>query len=174
VLSGEGNLDKHDVLMSMLEDERPINQYLMVQELDAYSPDFRRFMNSKMPGTSGAGSDATHYRYNFPLMMVPVHGTSVSKNSYFTEALKLAKKELSEASLVISIGYNFGDLAFTNSLKELDLKDKELILVGTNEGAESLVVKKEQHPAYEKASAHWGKVRIFDGNGFTEFADSLY
>jgi hypothetical protein len=166
----EKGLETHDVLLQMLEDGRPVESYLEVQGLKDYIPDFHRRLKSK----NDKQEEFYFSRYNFPLMMIPVHGTSISKNSFFAQKLLEAKEEIKDSELVISIGYNFGDICFTKALEDLALAGKELILVGTNSSPDSLVQQKEKHVSYLKTSKLWDSIRIFDGSGFAEFADSLF
>lgn len=109
--------------------------------------------------------------YNFPLMMVPIHATKRPKHNFFLEMLKEAKNEIEKASLIIAIGYNFGDELFMSEISNIDLKNKDLILVGTKK----LVVDYKSHPAYQDVIKVFesNRVHVFNGNGFTEFIDTI-
>ena len=71
--------------------------------------------------------------------------------------------------MIIAIGYNFGDNFFINQLSELDLSNKELILVGTT----NLVKNYTDHNAYKNASKIFKNIRVFNGDGFTDFVDAI-
>jgi hypothetical protein len=109
--------------------------------------------------------------YDFPLMMIPIHGTKRSENSLFLDMLKEAREEIEKASLVIAIGYNFGDELFTNEIKGIDTSNKELILVGTKK----LTLDYKNHSAYKNILNVWkkDKIRVFEGNGFTDFIEGI-
>ncbi|MES2007223.1 MAG: hypothetical protein V4436_03930 [Patescibacteria group bacterium] len=164
------DLEPHDLLLQMLEDDREPELYLELLGLTAYSSDF----HNRLKGKDVNNADVYYSKYDFPLMMVPVHGASISKNSFFTKMLDQAVEELKDSELVVAIGYNFGDNTLTDLLKKLNLNDKEIILVGTNNHPESLGVKKEEHISYKRAAEIWGTTRIFDGNGFGEFTNCLF
>lgn len=108
--------------------------------------------------------------YNFPLMMIPIHGTKRSENELFIEMLAQAKTEIEKAHLIVAIGYNFGDELFTQQLEAMDLSKKELILVGTKK----LALDYKNLTAYKNiVKIFKGQVRVFDGNGFTDFLEAI-
>lgn len=110
--------------------------------------------------------------YNFPLMMVPIHGSIDPKNSFFKSQIELAKKEMSQADLVISIGYNFGDELFINALKTGGAGNNELILVGHD----PLLEDTTNHVSYLNAKKVWhdDRIHIFGDSGFRKFIEALY
>ncbi len=109
--------------------------------------------------------------YNFPLMMVPIHGTKKPENLFFEEMINEAKKEIEKSSLVIAIGYNFGDELFMNEMKNIDLSKKDLILVGTR----SLHTNPETHAGFKNALNVWKNrnIHIFKGDGFADFVKAI-
>jgi len=108
--------------------------------------------------------------YVIPMIMVPIHGTHEPQNIFFKNTLDKAQEEIKNASLVIAIGYNFGDELFAGRLRELDLSKKDLILVGTNTRADPT-----QHRGYKNAENIWDSknIRVFKGMGIKDFADSI-
>jgi hypothetical protein len=108
--------------------------------------------------------------YNFPQLMIPIHDEQ-NFNPFFADMIQRATSEINSAELVIAIGYDFGDTAFTDSLKRIDTSNKELILVGTKR----LYEETKNHSGYKRASEIWNskKIKIFAGDGFAEFVKSV-
>ncbi|MEK7461883.1 MAG: hypothetical protein AAB586_02315 [Patescibacteria group bacterium] len=109
---------------------------------------------------------------NFPLMMIPIHTSVGTANSFFGRQTALAKEEISQSGLVVAIGYQFGDGTFIESLKDLNLKGSTLILVGSKKLLEDTVDSR----AYKEATKVWPKenIKIFGEDGFGSFVDALY
>ncbi len=109
--------------------------------------------------------------YNFPLMMIPIHGTKRSDHPLFTTMLMEAKEEIAKSTLIIAIGYNFGDELFTDEINDLDLSKKDVILVGTK----NLYRDFKEHSSYKNATSIFNKerVRVFEGDGFSDFMESI-
>lgn len=109
--------------------------------------------------------------YDFPLMLIPVHATVQTGNPYFENMANLAKTEIEKSNLIISIGYNFGDDSFLGKLSSLNLSKKEIILVGTK----SSNIDFGSYLAFQRIKKDCPDtcVKIFDGNGFTEFIKAI-
>lgn len=109
--------------------------------------------------------------YDFPLMMIPVHGTKKSENPFFVSMIEAAKNEIESSDLVVAIGYNFGDETLENSLKQINFSKKKLILVG----GKGLVDDPKNHRGFVNASRIWkgSKINIFKGNSFSEFVNAV-
>lgn len=109
--------------------------------------------------------------FNFPLMLIPIHASVAPENIYFREQINLAKQQIEKASLIIAIGYNFGDVAFTESLKEIDYSNKEIILIGTLSASKN----PESYLGFQRLKQAWpnAKIRVFEGNGFGDFIEAL-
>ena len=111
-------------------------------------------------------------KYSFPLMMVPIHGTKRPENPFFADMLNEAKREIETSTLIVAIGYNFGDELFSKEIKKIDLSKKELILVGSK----GLLSNPETHRGITNVSNFWKKenIKIFEGNGFADFIRSIF
>lgn len=159
----EEDLSPHDIFTEMMENKQSPEKYLELRNLGLDVPDFIEYKTFRDVGGQRV--------YDFPLMMIPVHAHTKSENSFFVRQIKLAKSEISQSKLVVAIGYQFGDNTFIDALKDLDLKDSTLILVGSTH----LLEKTVNSEAYKKASKIWPKenIRIYDGGGFGEFVDAL-
>lgn len=133
--------------------------------------DIPEFYSRGQQWNSQKGSYDPMNLYDFPLMMIPIHGTNKPENPFFLDTLKKTKEEISDSGLIIAIGYNFGDKLFCKYVKELDLSKKSLILVGTN----SLVENRTSHQSIQNLEDIWpmDRISIFDGNGFTDFIKAI-
>lgn len=109
--------------------------------------------------------------YDYPLMMIPVHNTQKTHHPLFTDMLEKAKERINKSSLIVAIGYNFGDELLFKKLQDLDLSNKHLVLVGT----ESLYLDPKNHVGYKNAVSNWkgAKTSIFKGNAFNEFVRAI-
>jgi hypothetical protein len=109
--------------------------------------------------------------FDFPLMLIPIHESVAPENLFFKELIDSSTKSIERANLVVSIGYNFGDEAFTNALSKIDLSKKDIILVNSKSEAKNLV----NHLGYQRIKKIWpsDKIRVFEGNGFGEFMDAI-
>lgn len=154
----------HDIFTEMMDNKNPVKNYLEIMESGLSVPSFTDHRTFKDVGGRMV--------CNFPLMMIPIHTSTRTENSFFSRQIDLAKEEVSGSELVIAIGYQFGDNAFIDSLKELDLKKSTLILVGSKHLLEETINSK----AYKEASKVWPKenIRIYDEDGFGKFVDALY
>lgn len=154
----------HKVFTEMMANKKPTETYLEVQPTNSAVPALVGHRTYKNIGGRMVS--------NFPMMMIPIHTELRSENSFFAKQLDGVKEEISQSKLVVAIGYQFGDSTLIETLKDLDLKESILILVGsknlTKEGAES--------KAFKEASKLWPaeNIRIFDGIGFEEFVEALY
>jgi len=156
-------LSYHEVFTDMMDAKVPSDEYAQFIQPTSAIPNF---------STRIGRQDGIVTIYDFPLMMIPIHGSVKPENSFFNDQIELAKKEISESKLVIAIGYNFGDELFRKVIGELDLKENELILVGTHH----LVTKTTEHLSYKNAAMIWPpkNISIFGGNGFGKFIEALY
>jgi len=154
----------HDVFTELMNKKEPIENYMEIIALGSKTPSFK---NHRILRDVGG-----RVICDFPLMMVPIHTVVKSENSFFCRQVEYAKNEISQSGLVVAIGYQFGDNTFVEALKGLDLKESTLILVGTT----YLLDKTIESKAFKSASKVWPKenIRIYQGNGFAEFAESLY
>lgn len=154
----------HELFTEMMSNKKPTEDYLELKQLDYPVPNLKE--NRILKDIGGATA------FNFPLMMIPIHTEVKTENTFFCRQLEQAKDEISQAGLVIAIGYQFGDNTFIDALKDLDLKKSKLILVGTKR----LVREGVESRAFQYASEAWPKENIFiyEGDGFGEFTDSLY
>lgn len=153
----------HQTFMDMMSDDKSIEDYL---ELKNIKSDIPEVVGHKTYSEVG-GRDVT----NFPLMMIPIHTSIRTTNSYFSRQIELAKQEISQSELVVAIGYQFGDDDFIESLKNLDLKKTTLILVGS----ENIIKDTINSGSYKKASKVWPKenIKIFGEAGFSNFVNAL-
>lgn len=153
----------HDIFTEMMGRKEPIENYLEIQKTNLQIPDFmeRRMVNGSW-----------RIVCNFPLMMIPIHTVVKGENSFFGRQIEHAKSEISQSKLVVAIGYQFGDNTFIDALKDLNLKDSVLILVGSKH----LLEKTIDSRAYKVASLAWPKENIFIYNedGFGKFVNALY
>jgi hypothetical protein len=145
------------------------------EELLVYSPTGKSWQSDKFYSEAMITDKEGHRRgvdlYNYPLIMIPIHGTKRSENELFIKMLDEAREEVNRSSTVIAIGYNFGDELFIKELNKLDLTKKELILVGTKK----LTTDLQNHLCYKNAAKFWkGNIRIFNGDGFTAFVDAIF
>lgn len=154
----------HGIFSEMMHDKQQIEDYLVIRKTQAFIPDFIGHHVFKDVGGKIA--------YNFPLMMIPVHTSSRSENSFFERQIELAVKEISYSKLVISVGYKFGDNGFTNALKKNDTEDTVLIIVGSK----NTVKNGTESKAYKEAVKVWPKekVFIFEGQDFGSFVEAIY
>ncbi len=109
--------------------------------------------------------------WGFPLMLIPIHATIKPENIFFKNMIDLAKKEIERSSIIIAIGYNFGDESFISELSRLDLSGKEIILVNTLESIKDI----SNHLGYQriKTALPGVNLTIFDGNGFKGFIEAI-
>ncbi len=158
------NITSHNVFTEMMNCTNPIEKYLELKSINSTVPSFKSHRILKDIGGTIV--------FNFPLMMIPMHTAVRNENSFFSRQIEQAKDEISQSGLVVAVGYQFGDNTFLDALKELDLKECTLVLVGTKR----LVQESIESRAFKNASRVWpkDKIYIFDGDGFNEFADSLY
>lgn len=154
----------HEIFSTLMSNANPIETYMEVNNTRFGVPEFLGHRNYENIGGRSV--------INFPLMMIPVHTSVKCGNSFFARQIEEAKKDISESKLVISIGYQFGDKTFTDALKDLDLKESILVLVGSR----SLLKETVDSKSYKEASKIWpkDKIYIYEGNGFGNFVDSLY
>jgi hypothetical protein len=103
--------------------------------------------------------------------MIPIHATKKPENHYFVDMLSKAKNEIESSTLIIAIGYNFGDESFCNEIKKIDLSKKELILVSTSK----LYEDPENHIGFKNAFNVWktSKISLFKGDGFSKFVTAI-
>jgi hypothetical protein len=154
-------LDEYEVFARMMSDSSETHSV--------------RSPGAGIPGTvyqmKDQSTEKDFWRYNFPLMLIPVHEAVSPENGYFKKKLEQAKECISNSGLVVAIGYNFGDEQFLNAIKESITPGAELILVGT----QSLANNPINHPAYQNISTVWPQERIliFTGDGFQAFTDAL-
>ncbi len=106
--------------------------------------------------------------YDFPLMLIPVHATIETGNPFFKKMIALAVEEIKRSKLIISIGYNFGDHAFTEKLSGLNFAGKEVILVTTVDDIQNCLASQRL-----KKICPLANIRIFEGDGFTEFVRAM-
>ena len=138
----------------------------VLQDARVAIPDF--FTTSRMRDEEGIFREFAIY--NFPLMMIPIHTTKKSENPFFEEMLLSAQQEIEASSLVVSIGYNFGDKLFCEAIKNINTSNKELLIVDIKKSIQSF----ETGNKAKQIKEFWkGPVRIFDGNGFTDFIDAI-
>lgn len=154
----------HEIFTNMMSSKEPVENYFKIEQMKSIVPNFTEYRALKDNGK--------YIICNFPLMMIPIHTITGGENSFFCRQIEYAKNEISQSKLVIAIGYQFGDNTFVNTLKSLDLKESNLILVGSNH----LVEKNIDSMAYKAASEAWPKenISIYEGVGFDEFVAALY
>ena len=159
---------KEDIFSIMMGNIPTIKGYSETATPEHNKPDFYKEEIIYNPGKNINEVIST---YISPLMMIPIHGTKKHDNSFFKNTLEETKKEIASSDIVIAIGYNFGDDLFLNSIKDLDLSKKELILVGT----ENIVSKQTNHIAFQNISKIWKNenIKIFKGDGFSDFVESI-
>jgi len=111
------------------------------------------------------------HAYNYPLMMIPIHNTQRSAHPFFQDALEEARREIDASSLVVVVGYNFGDELLLEQLDSIDLSNKKVVLVGTK----SLYTDPDTHPCFQNAvnNLKGADIKVFEGNGFYEFVRSI-
>lgn len=157
---------KRDIFNLMMK-KRLVNGSSTV--VQSTSLDIGDFLNSN-PERSKDGHLQVADNYNFPLMMIPIHATKKSENPFFETMLDEARKEIEASSLVIAIGYNFGDELFCEKIKGLDVSKKELIVVDI----QKFVTDLSQGERFKHLSSIWsGPIRVFNGNGFTDFIEAI-
>jgi hypothetical protein len=159
--------------------ERELFHLMMSQKADSFNNHALIGLKSEIPDHYSAGSHwnatkGTHeptHQYNFPLIMIPIHATKKPENHYFVDMLSKAKNEIESSTLIIAIGYNFGDESFCNEIKKIDLSKKELILVSTSK----LYEDPENHIGFKNAFNVWktSKISLFKGDGFSKFVTAI-
>ena len=104
-------------------------------------------------------------------MLIPIHDSISPENSFFIENLQNAKKQIEQANLIIAIGYNFGDEAFVKMMGEIDFTKKDIILVCKKSIGEDL----QKNSGYQRVKKSWknANLKIFDGDGFSEFMEAV-
>jgi hypothetical protein len=108
--------------------------------------------------------------YDFPLMMVPIHNANDEHSKFFQEQVDQAVTELSRSSLVVAIGYNFGDKIFAEKIKEMESADKTLLVVSGSDFSSNPT----DYPGYSAITSIWkGKIYFFKGEKFTGFTDCI-
>ncbi len=116
--------------------------------------------------------------YDFPLMLIPIHATIRPENPFFEKMINRAKEEIEKSSMVVAIGYNFGDDAFMEELKKIDFSKKELMLVNTNQFIQNILKETKKEVGFERMmnffKGDYDRFKIFNGDGFGEFVESLY
>jgi len=159
----ENATSSHDIFTEMMSRKESVENYLEVKGLGLSVPSFQDYRRFK---------DGLHTTYNFPLMMIPIHTAVRSENSFFKRQIEYAKSDISESKLVLAIGYQFGDNTFIDALKDLNLKESALILIGSKHLLEKTIESK----AYREASKAWPKenIKIYDKDGFGNFTNALY
>jgi hypothetical protein len=157
--------NNHSIFSEMMREKRDVDTFLQV--IDIESPEPEPYHTPEY----NHDSKRMERKVNFPLMLIPIHASITPENIFFKEQIKLAKKQMEEASLIISIGYNFGDEAFTNELIDIDLSKKEIILVDIQESIDKIV----DYNGYKRAKKIFSdaNVRIFDGDGFGDFVNAI-
>jgi len=155
---GDEQLPHHDIFSRMMRDKSETHQVIAADSSMPY------MITRRDKLTAGL-------QYNFPLMMIPVHGEVSPENGYFNKQIGHAREVISNSALVIAIGYNFGDEQFLNSIKAAIKPEAELILVGSSD----LVIGPKDHDCYKNISKVWPreKISVFEGDGFQSFTDSL-
>ncbi len=154
----------YDVFSKMMGDSRSVDEFLALKDIDTDVPNVIGYRT--YPNIGGRTV------VDFPLMMIPVHASVKTANSFFSKQIERAKKEISESEMVIAIGYQFGDGAFLESLKDIDLKDSNLVLVGSK----NLLAENVNSKAYKQASKVWPEenIKIFGEDDFSSFVNALY
>ena len=108
--------------------------------------------------------------YNFPVMMVPIHNTNITHSEFFQENVSSAIAAVDKAHLVVAIGYNFGDKIFVEGLKNINLGEKEVIIVSGSDFSTN----PNDCLAYTSLSTFWsGPLYLFKGEKFTGFVDAI-
>ncbi len=160
--------NNHRLFSMMMNERKSYQEFLSILDLDSSKPD-RFKLESVRDEEKKKWRNVS--RLNFPLMLIPIHATITPENIFFKNLLDLAGKEIEKASLVIAIGYNFGDEAFIDILKKVDLSKKEIILVNTQRTVNNL----DQNLGYQRIKKIWPEtnVKIFDGDGFQGFIDAI-
>ncbi|MFI5260306.1 MAG: hypothetical protein ACHQU0_00740 [Candidatus Paceibacteria bacterium] len=152
----------------MMKDNNSIERFLSVSSpfSNGIKPHVEEYLYDPSSGTNKNFSS-----YRGPLMLIPIHAEIELGNLYFQKMIELSKEKINDADLVIAIGYNFGDKTFTDSLDKIELSGKELILVDIKK----VVSDPSNYIGYQRAKKIWGsgKVKIFNGDGFGEFIESL-
>lgn len=153
----------HQIFTEMMGNNDLLENYIEFKDIKSEIPDLMG--HRTYPDVGGC------FVTNFPLMMIPIHTSVRTTNTYFSRQIELAREEISQSNLIVAIGYQFGDNAFVDSLKGLNLKDSTLILVGTKK----LINDNINSKAYKEASKVWPKqnIKIYGGNGFGNFVDDL-
>lgn len=159
---------ERDLFESMMKESLP-KSYVAVVDPNVEIRDFYESERRHLPGRGPL--PVSFNKYDFPFMMIPIHGTTGSRSAFFEKMIDDAKREILASDLVVAIGYNFGDDSFCSKISSIDFSKKELILVGKD----SLLNNPTNHLGFQNASKAWknGKVRIFEGNGFTEFVKAI-
>jgi hypothetical protein len=108
--------------------------------------------------------------YDFPLMMVPIHNANDEHSKFFQERVDEAVAEISRSSLVIAVGYNFGDKIFVEKIKEIENTKKSLLIVSGSDFSSDPA----GYPGYSAITSIWkGRIYFFKGEKFTGFTDCI-
>ena len=155
---------ERNVFSAMMREKTLSGSSFLAQPLEAKLPEF---LSGSEKWNSKKQSYEVYSAYNYPLMMIPIHNTKRPEHPFFQDILEEARREIDASSLVIAVGYNFGDELLLEQLKKIDLSNKELILVGTN----TLHKDPESHRGYQNSVNNWigARIRVFEGNGFGDF-----
>lgn len=158
---------RHALFSRMMADKNPSSNYHRVIKIGAGKPPVYKEVNIKNEGNS-----ILCYQFNFPLMLVPIHASVAPENAFFNECLDSAKNLLSNSKLIIAIGYNFGDEAFLEKMKDAEDDEKEIILVNTTQS----VIDLDKNLAFKRLKKEMKKmkIRVFNGDGFGEFVEALH
>ena len=112
------------------------------------------------------------FQADFPLMLIPIHGKAQPENNYFIEANAASIKAISEADVIVSIGYNWGDKSLTDPLKDMNMDKKEIILVDK----QTIFLKLERYSTLDRVRAAFkdNPLKLADCDGFGDFVSALY